>query len=298
MRLFSSRSPDGDCQALRTGTEARVACCRASYTRTPCQGVPDRGLEVGIKKMSAGQSNDETNVLEEALWRFRPEVELPFPLVKLAVEVDTGRRWGSRELKDVLDRIVAAGRLTKVPTSDILESQCKISYKLSPKVSAELNRHDRQDLFQEPPANPGPQRLTVEEGHLKQRLLAAFLLACGRVQDAQNVPQMAAELLQRQAGGEFNGWENSRMSQLPHAEELARMIEDLPEGLSAEMVIAAVLASNGTNLPGMAEPLRKGLAQLLDYFFSKRAAGERQSCRRLLLPSSLCGNSLATFALL
>jgi hypothetical protein len=190
---------------------------------------------------------DSAMTVLEALWRFCPEVELPFPLVKLAVEVDTGSFWDSQMLKTVLDSIVNANHLIRVSTTNDLAAPGKIIYKVSPEVSAELNRQDRPSLFEVLPAGLGPVQLTKAERQRKQHLLATLLSAYGRVQDAQNVPQLAAQFLQIPPHNRFDGW-------------------------GARMVIAA-FESHGASIEDW---LKEGLRQLLDYFFSRRSAGERQ----------------------
>lgn len=109
-------------------------------------------------------SDDEKKVLE-ALWQFRPGARLPFPLVKLAVEVDSGEDWDSTRLFKILERIVKANVLEAYvergedPANRILflaEYGC-LGYKVPGNVSAWLAQNrdpNRQGLFQEPQLGP------------------------------------------------------------------------------------------------------------------------------------------------
>lgn len=268
-----------------------------------------------------GLSDVERKVVK-ALWQFRPGARLPFPLVELAVEVETGE---SRYI--AFGNIVSAGFLKLVVQHDGFKQF--MFYELPQEVSTWLTEQGLarkwEGLFQGPqlgtasnvqPANlPRPAGSTLgeikteplQEGRgaaaaaasaeqglkEKQYLLAAFLAAYGNDQGSVNVPQEAERFLNEELGLGVRNWAKPDLSQHPHARKLTYWIE---EGLRAETVVSAVLASSGADFMGIPE-LKQGPRQLFDIFISNNRAGETQSCG-LGWPSFRFAQSVTTSALL
>lgn len=137
-----------------------------------------------------------------------------------------------------------------------------------------------------------PVNLSQPRLQKKQCLLAAFLAAYGNDESPQNVPEKAERFLEDKLKLGIRAWGNPSLVQRRRlAEELARRIE---EGVSAEMVIAAILVPNGANALHV-KGLKEGLRDLLNIFFSQRSEGERQSFWRLGWPVFLCAHNVATF---
>eukprot|EP00884_Botryococcus_braunii_P010090 jgi/Botrbrau1/19082/Bobra.0754s0001.1 len=206
-----------------------------------------------------GLSDDERNVVM-AFWQFRPWVVLPLPLVKLAVEVETRREWDSASLEFSLEKIVRANLLELCEEAAFVAAAGrKKGYRLLDLVAMWLTEKNKDriqlPLFQEPPDGAGPSdshdQLTTgqaasaaEERRQEQcSLLAAFLGTFGKVEGSLNVPQQAEHFLDAAMGLRFCGrWADPNLSSTLQAAKLACKIQ---EGLSAEAVIAAILAWRG-----------------------------------------------------
>eukprot|EP00884_Botryococcus_braunii_P018237 jgi/Botrbrau1/5097/Bobra.0128s0008.1 len=166
------------------------------------------------------RSQDDHKVLL-ALWQFRPGAVLPFPLVKLAVQVETGRDWEPAELEFSLEKIVKAN-LLEVCDDDALmgASKGKKGYRLLDLVGMWLTERKRdcirEPLFQEPRDRAGPRPPEQAEegeessvGGERQRrckVLAAFLATFGKVEGSLNVPQKAERFLKEAIGWGFDRW--------------------------------------------------------------------------------------------
>eukprot|EP00884_Botryococcus_braunii_P011186 jgi/Botrbrau1/20068/Bobra.200_1s0072.1 len=214
----------------------------------------------------AGLPDDERNVVM-AFWQFRPGAALPFPLVKLAVEVETRREWDSASLEFSLEKIVRANLLELWDgAAFVAAAGGKKGYRLLDLVAMWLTEKNKdriqQPLFQEPPDRADPSGSqdqfttglaaflgrrkvpsAAEERRQKQcSLLAAFLGTFGKVEGSLNVPQQAEHFLDAALDLGLRGWADPSLSSYLQAARLACKIQ---EGLSARAVIAAILALRG-----------------------------------------------------
>lgn len=255
--------------------------------------------------MFDGLSADESKVAQ-ALWQFRPGPRLPFPLLKLAVELETGQDWDSNVLKGVLKKIVKANILEEYDEEggagdfaafvrDLSGPWCSAD-----RVWAWLKKQNkgllRQGLLQafgrsaeqQPAAGlrgwAGPsalQQAAPAQGdseaaasvrRRRQCLLAVFLVGYGRVEGSVNVPQMAEAFLREALT-------------LRNAPGVMRLFSFHPDGagvalgmvkfMRTESVIAAVLASDVETLLGMDE-LHQIRASFLMYTFPRVRDNFRQ----------------------
>eukprot|EP00884_Botryococcus_braunii_P011187 jgi/Botrbrau1/20069/Bobra.200_1s0073.1 len=197
-----------------------------------------------------GLSDDERNVVM-AFWQFRPGAVLPLPLVKLAVEVETRREWDSASLEFSLEKIVRANLLELCDEAAyVAAAGRKKGYRLLNLVAMWLtakNKHRIQQPFFQGRGHQahttGQAASAAEERRQEQcSLLAAFLGTYGKVEGSLNVPQQAEHFLDAALGLGFRGWADPNLSSTLQAAKLACKIQ---EGLSAEAVIAAILAWRG-----------------------------------------------------
>eukprot|EP00884_Botryococcus_braunii_P011189 jgi/Botrbrau1/20070/Bobra.200_1s0074.1 len=236
---------------------------RQSFTRRlkDCDRLPgDYPLTVfgALDLVFDGLPDDERNVVM-AFWQFRPGADLPLPLVKLTVEVETRREWDCASLDFSLEKIVKANLLELCDGADFVAAAGgEKGYRLLELVAmwlTEKNKHRiQQPLFQDPPDGAGPSgsqdqltkgqaTSTAEEHRQKQcSLLAAFLGMFGKVEGSLNVPKQAEHFLDEALGLGFRGWADPNLGSRFFA---ARRACKIKEGLSAEAVIAAILARRG-----------------------------------------------------
>eukprot|EP00884_Botryococcus_braunii_P017174 jgi/Botrbrau1/413/Bobra.110_2s0063.1 len=193
-----------------------------------------------------------------ALWQFRPGAIIPFPLLKLAVQVEAGREMASADLEASLEKIVKANLLQVCEEAAFMAaSNGRKGYRLPDLVGMWLTKRSKdriQDaLFQErrdravsstlEQAEAGEGTGTAVDGQRPRRLLAAFLCTYGKVQGSLDVPQKAERFLKTELGLGFDGWADPSLCfDVRAAAKLACGIE---KGLDDRAVIAATLACRG-----------------------------------------------------
>eukprot|EP00884_Botryococcus_braunii_P017163 jgi/Botrbrau1/412/Bobra.110_2s0062.1 len=193
-----------------------------------------------------------------ALWQFRPGAIIPFPLLKLAVQVETGREMTSADLEASLEKIVMANLLEVCEEAAFMcTSNGRKGYRLPDLVGVWLTerskdripeplfweRRDRggQSTLQQ--AGAGEVNSTAVKVQRRRRLLDAFLCTYGKVEGSLNVPQRAERFLKAALGLEFDGWADPSLSlDVRAAAKLACGIEKV---LDEREVIAATLACRG-----------------------------------------------------
>jgi tetratricopeptide (TPR) repeat protein len=160
-----------------------------------------------------------------ALGCFGAEVAIPFKLVKLAVEVQTGKMYDPHDMSWDLDEIVKANLLEDyVEDGFVHASENMKGYKLLDLVAMWLTWRTQ---------GPG----SVLGSNEPSRLLAAFLTSFG--QPTRNVPQLAASFLKEQGVVDFDDFADPSLSQEPLV--AAKLCNKVGRDLQVEHVIAHVL---------------------------------------------------------